>query len=414
MRPSGELCRDRQSGTIGQHDVEQHHVGAQGRGLVHRRCPIDGLADHLEAGLGQHTTRQPAKARVVVDDQHLQRHVPIVPATCSGTSLNQKTLRDSPDDPEPGRPYRRGTMRSRRLTVILTSTLAATLAVPAPSSAATRSTGRQTLFFHAVATNSRTAGPDADHVGHEQIASGVLHNAAGHRAGHYAFTCRWIQILRHGDARERCTGSSQTADGRLDFAGMTRHRTNTDTFAITRGTGGYQGARGTLVSRAITDAETVVIVTVTPRHGALLRVGMVLRPPANTRFIARANHLCTSASRRLAALPPFPFANFDPLHPDPTLLPQVGAFFTGPGDPRPILRILNARLRGLRRPPAERRAWTAVLDARAAALAVINRQVQAALAADIPGFVKSVNDNTAAFRQIAITATVFGATTCVV
>ena len=232
--------------------------------------------------------------------------------------------------------------------------------------------------------------------------------------GRVAVTCRWIQILTGGDARERCAGSGRTAEGRVDFAGPARWSSATATWAITRGTGAYRGARGTLLSRDLSDTESLAIFTITPRNGVFLRVGMVARPPANTRFIARANHLCTSASRQLAALPPFPFPDFDPLHPDPTLLPQVGAFFTGPGDARPILRTLDARLRGLGRPPLERRAWTHTLDARAAALAVINRQDHAALAADVPGFVNRVNDSTTAFRRMAINTAVFGTTQCIV
>ena len=54
-----------------------------------------------------------------------------------------------------------------------------------------------------------------------------------------------------------------------------------------------------------------------------------------------------------------------------------------------------------------------MLHARGAELAVINEQDRAALASDAPAFVHSVRDSTSAFRQIAITATVFGTTRCV-
>jgi hypothetical protein len=303
-------------------------------------------------------------------------------------------------------------MRPRALIVTFTSALAATLAVAAPSPAVTRSARPQTLLFDAVATNTRTGGPDADHVGHEQIASGALRNAAGHRVGHYAFTCRWIQILANGDAREHCAGRGQTADGRLDFAGFTRSSAATHTFTTTGGTRRYRDVRGVLVTRDLGDTDSLITATMTPRHGSLLRVGTVPRLPADARFEAHANRRCRRASRQVAALPAFPFADFDPLHPDPALLPQVGAFFTGPGDPRPILRALNGRLRELGEPPANRGAWNRALRARAAAYAVIHEQDAAALAADVPAFVRSVHDSAKTFRRIAITATVFGAIDC--
>ena len=54
-----------------------------------------------------------------------------------------------------------------------------------------------------------------------------------------------------------------------------------------------------------------------------------------------------------------------------------------------------------------------MLHARGAELAVINEQDRAALAGDAPAFVQSVRDSISAFRRIAITATVFGMTRCV-
>jgi hypothetical protein len=113
---------------------------------------------------------------------------------------------------------------------------------------------------------------------------------------------------------------------------------------------------------------------VRPAAGVVLSAGAVRRPAANTRFVRLANGICDRAAAKLAGLPPFPFPQFDPLHPDPTLLPQVGAFLTGAGDPRPTL---------------------------------------AALAADVPGFVHTVRESTGAFRRVALTASTFGATRCV-
>jgi hypothetical protein len=293
--------------------------------------------------------------------------------------------------------------------------LAATASVAVtPSPAAAHSPTREQLVFESTVTRSITAGPDASHVGHEQIVSGFARDVAGRRVGRFAITCRWIQILAGGDPRERCVGSGKTAEGQLEFAGLTRLLKPTDLFAITGGTGAYRGAHGTFLSRDLGYPEGLAIITITPRPGVFLHVGMIPRPPANTRFIARANRLCATGSRQLAALPPFPFPGFDPLHPDPALLPQVGAFFTGPGDVRPILQTLNTRLRALGRPPAERREWKRALDARAAALAAIDWQDQDALAADAPAFVQDFKDGVAAFRRMAITTAVFGTTQCTV
>jgi hypothetical protein len=44
---------------------------------------------------------------------------------------------------------------------------------------------------------------------------------------------------------------------------------------------------------------------------------------------------------------------------------------------------------------------------------VIDRQDAAALAGDVPGFVRTVHASVANFREVAITATAFGVTRCV-
>lgn len=149
------------------------------------------------------------------------------------------------------------------------------------------------------------------------------------------------------------------------------------------------------------------------RSGSSASCRNVSRPSANRGFIANADQLCRQAAGRLAALPPFPFHDFDPLHPDPSLLPLLGAFFTGPGDPRAILGALDAGLRELGQPPADRKAWTAALSARGIQLSVIDQQDQAALGGDVPGFVRTVHASSANFRAVAITASAFGVTRCV-
>jgi allene oxide cyclase-like protein len=272
---------------------------------------------------------------------------------------------------------------------------------------------RTTLFFDAVATHATTAGGPPTSVGHQQIGSGILYDAAGRSVGRFSFTCVWVETLPNGDARERCSDRTTTADGRLTAAGPSRRSDATHTWAISSGTERYRGARGTVVVRDLGPTETLVTVTIRPRTGVTLHTGVLARAISNRRFIDSANALCTTAATRLNALPPFPFSNFDPLHPDPRLLPKVGRFFTGQGDPRPILRALNSGLRALGQPPASAASWTHVLGARAAALKVNSEQDSAAVTANVAGFIKSVHavDNTS--RQVAITATIFGVPDCV-
>jgi hypothetical protein len=187
----------------------------------------------------------------------------------------------------------------------------------------------------------------------------------------------------------------------------------THTWRLTGGTGLYRDASGQVGVRDLGDRESLITVTVTTPDTPALHAGKVTRPAVNRAFIARADGLCRQAAAALDALPRFPFASFDPLHPGASVLPAVGAFFTGPGDPRPILRALDSGLHALGQPPLERGDWRQALHARDHALAVIGEQDRAALAGNVPAFVRSVHQSAASFRQIALTATVFGATRCV-
>jgi hypothetical protein len=140
--------------------------------------------------------------------------------------------------------YARPFALSAAISLVLLAT--ASVAVT-PSPAAANSPTREQLVFESTVTTSITAGSDASHVGHKQIVRGFASNTAGRRVGRFAITCRWIQILADGDARERCTGSGTTAEGQLKFAGLTRLLKPTDTFAITP-------ALPAAVRRARTDA----------------------------------------------------------------------------------------------------------------------------------------------------------------
>jgi hypothetical protein len=292
--------------------------------------------------------------------------------------------------------------------------LAAVLPPAATAAGATRRpVRRQALVFDARVTHQTTAGPGPSHVGHTQIAGGVLRDSAGRAVGRFGFTCTWTRVLRGGAALERCHGVGRTSDGRLDVAGASRSDRDRNSWRVVGGDGAYSRARGTISLRDISDSEILLTAQVTPASEVALSAGAVNRPAANAHFVELANGICSRAATKLAGLPPFPFPHFDPLHPDLALLPQVGAFFTRVGDPRPILTTLELQLRSLGRPAAHASEWTDVLRARQGQTKLIATQDTAALAADAPEFVRTVRQSTSAFRKVALTASTFGATRCV-
>jgi hypothetical protein len=290
--------------------------------------------------------------------------------------------------------------------------LALFLSLAVAASAASAAAPARTFVFDAVVAHAGEAGPGPDSVGHVQLASGDLRDVRGGSVGSFAYRCRWTSRLAGGDFAERCSGRGTTVDGRVDFAGGTHRRTLSHTFSITGGTGRYAAARGSVEVRDVTEAESVITLTFTRVGVSPPRVAAVTRPPANTGFRARASSLCGRAAERLAALPQFPFDGFDPEHPDPKLLPKVGAFFTGPGDPRPLLRRLEANLRALKQPPADGAGWRRVLAAEDAARTARAEQHRAALAGDAARFVRSLRRVDAASRAAALSTAAFGVPRC--
>ena len=269
------------------------------------------------------------------------------------------------------------------------------------------------LFFDALITHARSAGPGVGSVGHRQIATEELA-----RRGRPAD--RHVLVHLHVDAgsrrwrRRELPRLARTRDGRLDAAGRSVSSVLTHSWGIAGGTGLYRHGHGNLLVRDLSNRESLITATINTQDGAVLHAGKLSRPPANRRFIVRANGLCQQAAQRLAALPPFPFANFDPLHPDPSLLPQVGAFFTSPGNPRPTLSTLGAGLQSASAchppttAPGPRPSKHATPSCRSS-----TSKTAPPITGDLHGFIDSVHDSAANFRQIAITATVFGTTQCV-
>jgi hypothetical protein len=64
-----DLTRDREPVEVGQLDVEEDHLGAQLRGQPDCRTPVGGLADDVEALLGEHVAGPRPEPVMVVDDE---------------------------------------------------------------------------------------------------------------------------------------------------------------------------------------------------------------------------------------------------------------------------------------------------------------------------------------------------------
>lgn len=142
-----------------------------------------------------------------------------------------------------------------------------------------------------------------------------------------------------------------------------------------------------------------------------LHVGVVARPPANVGFIRRANARCRATVTRAARLPGFPFSNFDPFHPDKTLLPKVGRFFNQPARRR-LTRALLGQLQKLGQPPAMNGAWQRVLEARRTMIVNETAQIRAALGGHAPAFVRTVFRQSRDYNQLVFTSAIFGVEAC--
>jgi len=189
----------------------------------------------------------------------------------------------------------------------LTLSLGLATVLATAAAAAAGATGRpvrtQTLVFDARFTHEATAGPGPSHVGHEQIAGGVLRDTAGRTIGRFAFTCKSTRILPGRGALERCQGSGRTLDGRLDVAGPARSDEDRGSWRIVGGSGTYHGARGAISLRDISSAELLLTAQVTPAPGTVLSAGAVRRPAANAHFVRLANGICRREARGPAPVP---------------------------------------------------------------------------------------------------------------
>jgi hypothetical protein len=101
-------------------------------------------------------------------------------------------------------------------------------------------------------------------------------------------------------------------------------------------------------------------------------------------FLARANGVCAAALARVQANGPFPYPNFDPLHPSAAMVPRVVAFF------RPLVpidRAVPGQLRALGEPASGRQQWDRLRDLVTRDETNAVHQVAVGEAGDVKGFV---------------------------
>jgi hypothetical protein len=122
-------------------------------------------------------------------------------------------------------------------------------------------------------------------------------------------------------------------------------------------------------------------------------------------FITRVNRVCTLANADTqAAHGTFPFDDFDPLHPDSATLPKVGAFFARS---QSITDRVPGQLERLGKPLAGTKTWRYLLWLAKRSRRIEDRQIKAALAGDIPGFVATVRQqqaNSTSIKNLALMA----------
>ena len=279
----------------------------------------------------------------------------------------------------------------------------------------------QTLVFDAVGreTSFVDQPPTGPSPGDTENITARLRDATGHFVGTAKSTCVFTQLVQN-DVLERCSASGTTRAGTVTFGGVGHLESMNPPWPIISGTGAYKGVQGTLVYESDIPLDPNVplvagrlfsVAVFEVQTSRPLGVGVVPRPASNASFIRRADAACHAVESKSAASPQFPFSNFDPFHPDKTVLPQVGQFFDQPARRRLPMDLL-ASLDKLGQPPADGPAWRKVLAARQAVLANEHAQIKAALANDAAAFVRTVYGQSRLYNQLVFNSAVFGVQSC--
>jgi hypothetical protein len=307
---------------------------------------------------------------------------------------------------------RRGAAAVAVLTVVI--------GISAPSGGAATHSVTETLVFDTVARNSFVDQPPAGpSPGDTELATGRLRDATGRFVGTEQDKCVFTKVIPN-DVLERCSGTATTSEGTVTLTGVGHLDSMNPPWQVTGRSGTYNGLHGTLifatdipldpnVPLAAGRGFSVGVITVTTNRR--LHVGVVPRPASNASFIRHANAACRATEAEGARLPQFPFSTFDPFHPDPNLLPQVGHFFDQPARRRLPLELLQT-LEKLGQPPASGGAWQNVLRARRTQIMNETAQINAALADNVPAFVRTVYQQAKDYNQTVFTSAVFGTQGC--
>jgi len=143
----------------------------------------------------------------------------------------------------------------------------------------------------------------------------------------------------HIGAFETRAGSARTREGTVALAGIGHLYSMNPRWQVTGRSGAYKGLRGKQVFATdipldpnvpLATGRLFSISVITVSTNRRLHAGVVSRPTADTAFIRRANAACRASEAKGRRLTGFPFSSFDPFHPVPNLLPQVGRFFDQP------------------------------------------------------------------------------------
>lgn len=129
------------------------------------------------------------------------------------------------------------------------------------------------------------------------------------------------------------------------------------------------------------------------------------QPDAHERFVAHVEAVCADAVAHHAGHP-FPISRFDPEHPNPEQLPEVGAYYARYGGLPEALRAFAQ----LKPPPADATQWNAVEDLARRVAENAERQIATARDRDAAGFVRAEHAHAQLVPQLNRAGSRFGFT----
>jgi allene oxide cyclase-like protein len=278
----------------------------------------------------------------------------------------------------------------------------------------------QTLVFDSEVTGDFVdKPPSGPSPGDIERSTEKFRDSTGRFVGTANTTCVFTKQIPD-DMLEKCSVTAKTSEGTVTLSGVGHLNSMNPPWDVTGRSGAYKGVHGKVVYATdialdpnvpVAPGRAFSVVVIKAAVSRPLKVGVVPRPARNDKFVRRADAACRATERKAQALPPFPFSDFDPFHPDPQELPKVGQFFNDPAR-RDLPSGLLEKLERLGAPSASRGAWKNVLGARRTMLASEKKQTKAALANDAPTFVKSVYQQSRDYNKLVFRSAVFGVQEC--